>query len=267
MHLTRQSRAQLYVTLPTPLDAITRSRFFELVERRVAGEPVAYITGSREFMGLDFTVDPRVLIPRPETEGLVERAFAWLNEQRGLRRVVDVGTGSGAIAISVDRLASSALNLEIFASDISIDALTVAQANRDRLGANRVQFVCGSLLDWSGGPFDAILANLPYLREEQRHAGIALEPDLALYAEDNGFALYAKLLRQSVTRLAPGGIILCEIDPAQRGQALAVAGEAFPQAGIRVEPDVAGLDRYLIVENSGRSANSCKTKRNAAQLG
>ena len=250
MYLTRVTRAQLYVLLPTALPQVTASRFRELVERRAAGEPVAYIIGSREFMGLEFVVDPRVLIPRPETEGLVERALGWLSRHPGAPRIVDVGTGSGAIALSVDRLAPPTSRPWIFASDVSPDALAVARINRERLGARRVQFVCGSLLDWSRDQFDLILANLPYLRDEQRHPGISWEPDAALYAGDGGFALYAQLLQQSTSLLAPGGMILCEIDPDQRERALSVARGAFPRGNVRVEPDLAGLDRYLIIEKA-----------------
>jgi release factor glutamine methyltransferase len=200
-------------------------------------------------MGLDFYVDRRVLIPRPETEGLVERALAWIEQQSRPLRIVDVGTGSGAIALSLDLLAHTEKRPMIVASDISRGALEVARINRERLGARRVEFVCGSLLDWTRGPFDLIVANLPYLREDQRHGGIALEPDAALYAEERGFALYRKLLRQSTLLLAPGGILLCEIDPDQRDVALVQAHAAHPSATIRVEPDLAGLDRYLVIEH------------------
>ncbi|HVX30657.1 MAG TPA: peptide chain release factor N(5)-glutamine methyltransferase [Nitrolancea sp.] len=248
MHLTGLDRTQLYVKLPDPLAPSDETRFDDLIGRRAEGEPIAYLTGSREFMGLDFFVDRRVLIPRPETEGLVERALAWIAQQTRPLRVVDVGTGSGAIALSIDRLARAEDRLFIIASDNSREALEVARINRERLGARRVQFVNGSLLDWACTPFDLIVANLPYLRDEQRHPGIAREPDQALYAADRGFALYAELLRQSSTRLAPGGLILCEIDPDQRARALELAQAAHPPAAVRVEPDLAGLDRYLIVE-------------------
>ena len=234
--------------LRDPLPAITVSRFQDFVERRIAGEPVAYITGHREFMGLDFAVDSRVLIPRPETEGLVERALSWLNNHSGPTRIVDVGTGSGAIALSLARLAPANAQVQIVASDVSTGALAVARVNRERLGVRGVELVCGSLLDWSRGQFDVILANLPYLREEQRHPGIAWEPDAALYAEDFGFALYDQLLRQSEHLLAPGGMVVCEIDPDQRLQALSVACRAIPSADVRIEADMAGIDRYLIVE-------------------
>lgn len=249
MHLTGLDRTELYVRLPEPLPPENVARFDELVERRAAGEPVAYLTGSREFMGLDFFVDRRVLIPRPETEGLAERALAWIERQERPLRIIDVGTGSGAIALSIARLNHPTAPLLIIASDISPNALAVARINRERLAADHVQFVCGSLLDWARAPFDVIVANLPYLRDDQRHTGIALEPDEALYSGDLGFSHYVKLLRQSSALLAPGGLILCEIDPDQRDIALQHARSAHATAIVRVEPDLAGLDRYLIMES------------------
>jgi release factor glutamine methyltransferase len=248
MQLTGLDRTQLYIRLPEPMPAETSRLLAEIIERRAAGEPIAYITGKRGFMGLDFYVDRRVLIPRPETEGLVERVLSWIERQDRPLRIVDVGTGTGAIALSIDRLNRAAVKPLIVASDVSREALAVARLNHERLGACRVQFVCGSLLDWARAPFDLIVANLPYLREDQRHTGIAQEPDSALYADDRGFALYAALLPQSAGLLAPGGYMLCEIDPDQRDTALAQAHDTHPSANIRVEPDLAGLDRYLIIE-------------------
>jgi len=251
MALTGVDRVHLYLMLHEPLPATTVSRFQELVERRAEGEPVAYITGFREFMGLNFVVDPRVLIPRPETEGLVERALAWLTKHPGPTRIVDVGTGCGAIALSLARLAPATSRHLIVASDVSSNALDVTRLNRERLDVDSVELVRGSLLDWNRGAFDLILANLPYLREEQRHSGIAWEPDRALYAEDEGFALYAHLLQQSAPFLAARGMIVCEIDPDQREQALGTANRYFAPGEVRVESDLAGLDRYLIVEDLG----------------
>lgn len=250
MSVAGVDRVHLYLMLREPVAPSIASRYMNLVERRAAGEPAAYLTGIREFMGLEFVVDRRVLIPRPETEGLVERALSWLSSHPRASRIVDVGTGSGAIALSIAQLAPESSHPSIIASDVSSEALAVARINRARLGATSVQFVCGSLLDWSRQRFDMIVANLPYLREEQRHAGIAREPDMALYAEDGGFRLYSELLRQSVCRLAPRGIILSEIDPLQRDRATCDAQHAFPAAEIRVEPDLAGRDRYLIVESA-----------------
>ncbi len=223
------------------------ARFLAAIARRAAGEPVAYITGTREFMGLPFQVDPRVLVPRPETEYLVEWGLERLR-RRPARAVVDVGTGSGAVAVSLGHYAGPERARLIVGSDISRDALDVARANAERLAPGRVALVRGDLLAWCRDPVDLLLANLPYLRDEQAHAGIAHEPALALYAPEAGFALYRRLLAQASERLRPGGALICEIDPGQREVALATARERFPLGEARVERDLAGLDRYLIVE-------------------
>lgn len=246
-HLLSIDRATLYARLPDPAPPDTVERYRDLIARRAAGEPVAYITGHREFMGLDFLVDRRVLIPRPETEYLVEWALAWLRERGGDRLVVDVGTGSGAIAVSLAAHADDPA-LRVVGSDRSLDALRVAAINRDRLAPGRVALVAGDLLSWCRPGIDLVLANLPYLRPDQAHVGIAWEPAVALYAGETGFGLYEQLLPQVAQRLRPRGAVGCEIDPSQRAIAIATARSHFPTARITVRPDLAGLDRYLIIE-------------------
>ncbi len=248
MHLRGVDRTHLYLDLNSEVPTEFMHAYAQLIERRAAGEPVAYITGQREFMGIGLVVDRRVLIPRPETEGLVERAIAWIDVHPEATLVVDVGTGSGAIAVSLDRFVDSERSITITASDVSGDALDVARLNVERCAARRIELVRGDLLSWCRGPIDLVVANLPYLRDEQHHAGIAHEPDLALYADDRGFALYNELLAQARSLLARRGTIMCEIDPDQRVAALSTVEELFPGAISRVEPDLAGLDRYLIVE-------------------
>ncbi len=248
MHVRGVDRTHLYLDLNTDAPSDVERQYDDLVDRRVDGEPIAYITGHREFMGIDFVVDSRVLIPRPETEGLVERALEWLARHPNATRVIDVGTGSGAIAVALDRFVRADRPLTITASDLSGDALDVAQINVDRSSSRRVGLVRGDLLNWCRGPIDLVVANLPYLRDEQRHAGIAREPDLALYTARQGFALYAQMLPQARALLTQPGAVMCEIDPDQRDMAMTSAEEAFPAAKIQVEADLAGLDRYLIIE-------------------
>ncbi len=233
MHVMNVDRAHLYLALPDPAPDDLATELTMLVKRREAGEPVAYLTGHREFMGLDFQVDSRVLIPRPETEGLVERAVRWLQVHPDAGRVVDVGTGSGAIAISIDKFASPSRELLISGSDVSRATLDVARDNRTRLGAMRVELVNGNLLDWCGQRIDLIVANLPYLREEQRHEGIAQEPDLALYADEAGFALHTSMIGQAANLLTSAGALMCEIDPSQSS----VANATAPGFSQRAHPD------------------------------
>lgn len=246
-HVLGVDRTGLYTRLPEPAPPGAAERYRALLARRVTGEPVAYITGHREFMGLDFLVDRRVLVPRPETEYLVEWALAWLARRPDARLVVDVGTGSGAIAVSVAAHAADRVP-RVVGSDRSRDALSVAAANRDRLAPGRVAFVAGDLLAWCRPGIDLVLANLPYLRPDQAHPGIAWEPEVALYAGETGFSLYQQLLPQAAARLQPGGAVACEIDPDQRRAALTTARTHFPGARVDVRPDLAGLDRYLIIE-------------------
>jgi release factor glutamine methyltransferase len=243
-HLLGWERERVLAHPEQPLDAGQAAAYAALLARREAGEPVAYLTGRREFMGLTFAVDARVLVPRPETELLVERALAYLRTlPPGPRQVVDVGTGSGAIAVS---LAVALPALRVVASDIDAAALAVARGNIARHGvADRLWLVRGSLLDWLGRPVDLIAANLPYLRPDQAHAGLAHEPAVALYAGADGFALLRRLLAQAPARLRPGGRLLAEIDPDQAALALTTAAQVAPGWPAAVHSDYAGRPRLL----------------------
>jgi len=244
-------RSGLYLAYERHPSIVELARFHELTERRAAGEPVAYLTGHREFMGLDFLVDRRVLVPRPETEYLVEwalaRARGWGESPR---RVVDVGTGSGAIAVSLAHHLPPSNAVKVVGSDRSFDALRVARLNGERLTPGRVAFVAGDLLGWCRPGLDLVLANLPYLREDQSHAGLAHEPASALFGSGHGFDLYRRLLPEASKLLTPTGALACEIDPDQRAAALTLAHDVFPGAEIQLRRDLAGLDRYLIVDRA-----------------
>lgn len=241
-------RVQLFMRYDRQLADDAAGRYAALVERRLAGEPIAYILGSRWFRNIELFVDERVLIPRPETERFVEYALAWLRSHPGPRRVVDVGTGTGAIALALaDELGGSRPEAQIVATDISPTALEVAAINRERLGmTRRVELVESDLLAGFDAPFDIILANLPYLRPDQRHPSTGREPDVALFGGPDGFDLHRRLLRQSATLLAPGGLWVGEIDPAQSSVAVAFAGDATGRQA-RVEEDYAGDARYLLI--------------------
>jgi release factor glutamine methyltransferase len=252
-------RSALFTHPERRLSAAERRRFDALVERREGGEPVAYLTGTREFMGLPFAVDRRALVPRPETEVLAERALAFLALLAGLRgtgeelvRVVDVGTGSGAIAVAVAALAPRPEGLRVFATDLSGPALAVARRNAARLlgpGRPRVDFVQGSFLEALRGPFDLVLANLPYVPSGEvpgLPASVSrYEPALALDGGPDGLDLYRALLADLEAKLRPGGAVLLECDP---GQAPALAGlvaAALPEAAVRILRDLAGRDRVV----------------------
>lgn len=224
-----------------------------LVARRARGEPVAYLTGDREFYGRPFRVSPAVLIPRPETELLVERALAAIDARRdGNISVVDVGTGSGCIAVTIALERPAA---QVLATDVSRDALEVARANAARLGAvQRVRFTHDTLT----GPADAvdvIVSNPPYIAERDREFVMRdvrdFEPSGALFAGIDGLDVIRKLINRAAVALRPGGSLLMEIGA---GQAAAVL-ELMERAGfedLRTTSDLAGIAR--VVEGTREAA-------------
>jgi len=210
--------------------------------RAVQREPVAYITGTRHFRRLELAVDHRVLIPRPETELLVELAVAAL--PRGAR-VLDVGTGSGAVALA---LADERPDLTITGSDLSDDALAVARANAARLGLDRVQWLHADLLEGVPGVFDAILSNSPYVAESDR-ASLAPEilrhePAGALFAGPDGLDVIRPLVAQAGAR-ASVCLLAVEIGAGQAG-AVAELMRAAGFAAVRAERDLAGIERVVV---------------------
>ena len=245
-HVTGLDRTRLFMRYERSLPVEQNIAFQSLVERRAAGEPIPYILGRRWFRHIELFVDERVLIPRPETEAFVDYALAWLGDHPGPRRVVDVGTGSGAIALAL----ASELDRDdvlIVATERYRAALDVALQNRNASGLReRVAIVQADLLAGAPGPYDVILANLPYLAPGQEHPSTRLEPDEALFGGTDGFDLHRALLRQSVAALAPGGLWVGEIDPGQAefGAAFARDVTGLP---VRVDNDLAGLARYLVV--------------------
>ncbi len=215
------------------------------VRRRAAGEPLPYITGQIEFFGLTFTVTPDVLIPRPETETLVEAALDWVQAHPDAV-AVDVGTGSGCIAAA---LAVQAPSLRLYATDISPAALRVARANAERHNvAERITFLEGDLLAPLPEPVGLIVSNPPYVADDEWDAlplSVQQEPRLALLSGADGLDAIRRLLAQAQTRLQPGGLMLIEIGERQGEAAQALAQAAFPKADVAILPDLAGKDRIL----------------------
>jgi release factor glutamine methyltransferase len=248
-HVLGLDRTHLFAQLSEPLAPKALVRYERLLEERANRVPVAYLTGEREFMGLPFAVGPGVLVPRPETEILVEWATEWLRH-RPTATVVDVGTGSGAIALSIAQILGNDWRGHVVCADVSGAALEIAARNRSRFGlARQVALVQGSLLAWLGGPVDLVLANLPYLRPEQieENPDLGAEPRLALDGGRDGLAAIRQLIVDVARVLAPGGAIGIEIDPSQRGDVIQLAGDAFPDANIAVLRDLAGLDRHVVI--------------------
>jgi release factor glutamine methyltransferase len=255
-HVLGLDKTFFYLRLGDSLSDEQQREFEALLAQRLAHRPTAYLTCHREFYGLDFHVEPGVLIPRPETELLVDEALAQLQQRLDAQRhvvFVDVGTGSGAIAIAVAKAKPGA---EAFAPEISPAALAIAQYNARRLRlAGRVRFLPGDLLEPLRTPADVIAANLPYIPsadvdalapELREH-----EPRLALDGGSDGLDLIRRLLHQAPAKAKPGGVLLLEtaFDQARTVAALA---EEIAGGPIRLLSDLAGYERVVVVPLAGR---------------
>ena len=247
-HMLGRPRAWLLAHPETVLDDDQQSHLQTALDRLTAGTPLPYLTGHQAFYGLDFEVTPDVLIPRPETELLVDQAVSWLRRYPARQRVTDVGTGSGCIAIS---LAVQRPDVVVTAVDRSWAALQVARRNASRynLGA-RVHLFQSNLLTAAAGPFDLVCANLPYIPVATL-AGLDVarqEPLLALDGGPDGLQLIEALLADAPRWIAPGGALLLEIEAGQGHSAAERAAHYLPQAAIQVISDLAGLPRLLSVQ-------------------
>ena len=237
-------RVQLYLQFDRELSAEENESFRQLIQRRLNNEPTAYIIGHREFYGLDFYIDGNVLIPRPESELLVETALG-LTPEHPTHTIADVGTGSGAVAIS---LALNWPRAKIYAIDISSSALRVAQTNCQKHGVSgRICLLQGDLLEPLPEPVNLIVANLPYVRKEAlsqvntRH----FEPPLALDGGPDGLETIRRLGAQLEGNLRSGGSLLLEIGLDQGEAVTAFFHRLFPSAEIKLIPDGNGIDRVV----------------------
>lgn len=243
------ARVQLYTNFERPLAREEIDRYRELVRRRAAREPVAYILGRREFWSLDFEIDRRVLVPRPDTELLVELAVAALQTRAATEivRVADVGTGSGALAVAIAKEVPSA---RVVATDKSQAALELAPRNAERHGvAERIEFVSGDLCEPLRGrePFDLVVSNPPYIKSGEMAALDPevrdWEPRLALVSGADGMDASAALVRSALEVLIPGGSLWVEV-----GTQAGAVRECFQSNGygdIRVHRDLAGSVRVV----------------------
>ena len=279
LHVLGRSRAWLYGHPEEIVAEVIAQRYFALLASRIAGVPTQHLTGKQEFWGMEFEVTPDVLIPRPETEHVIEVALDRLalrevragrpnkNDGEGLR-IADVGTGSGCIAIALAKDLPRAL---ILATDISNAALQVARRNAERLGvAERIRFVEGSLLEGAKreerlalpaaplqrvvgdlAEFDLIVSNPPYVarreaktlaREVREH-----EPEVALYGGEEGYELYGELIRQATERLKPGGLLVLELGYNSL-PAVQPLLDAENWTNVGVTNDLAGIPRVIAAE-------------------
>jgi len=238
-HVLGVERLQLYLDRERTLGQVEIDAYRELVRRRGSGEPVAYLTGTREFYGLSFAVRPGVLVPRPETELIVDRARELAPET-----LLDLGTGSGCIAIAC---AVRMPGLRAVATDCSPDALDLARANAGTHGVlDRIRFLSGDLygaLD-PGERFAVVASNPPYVAEGQAAAVARHEPHAALFAGPDGLDVIRRVVAGAPAHLEPGGTLLCEIGEEQGATVEALVGGA-PWTGARLHRDLAGHPRLL----------------------
>jgi release factor glutamine methyltransferase len=247
-HVLQSSRERLHSHPERELTVGQRSQLRRLTSRRAARVPVPYLVGEREFYGHMFRVTPAVLIPRPSSELLVELAIDWLKAHPQAMRVIDLGTGSGAVAISV---AKAVPRVRIEARDVSARALRVADENiahyrlRRRIATVRANLLRGA------APADLVLANLPYIPDALRRIRpkeLHYEPQLALDGGKDGLDLIRSALAQAPAAVKPGGLVLFECDPAQTRRIVRLAQGLWPSAQVSVHKDLAGLDRVVRIQ-------------------
>jgi release factor glutamine methyltransferase len=247
-YLLGLDRVGLYVNTKQELSNEQATAFSTLIERRLNHEPTAYITGHKEFFGIDFKISPGTLIPRPETELLVEKAIELSNAAFPESCLLaDIGTGCGAVAVAI---ALHLPKVKIYASDISADALEVARSNcRRHSVSDRITLLQGDLLDPLPEPVNLIVANLPYIKETELSTlppEISMfEPQVALAGGLDGLKQIERLLSQAGRKLLPKGAIMLEIGYEQ-GQAVSeLAKQYLPDARANIITDLAGLDRLI----------------------
>lgn len=268
MHALGRDRTWLYTNPEAELEAAVSERYFALVARRVAGEPTQYLTGKQEFWGLEFEVTPAVLIPRPETEHVIEVALERLGA-RGLRidmvtgapspalRVADVGTGSGCLAVA---LAQELPHADVFATDISPAALEVARRNAARHGVSeRIHFVETNLLESllrdarrtgrQSSLFDLIVSNPPYIArgdaDELPREVREYEPHVALFGGPTGIELYARLIKQAGSLLSSDGILVLELGHNSSEHVCSIIAGLPEWTDIGITNDLAGIPRVI----------------------
>lgn len=245
-HVLGWRRLNLYVDAEKKLPLKSVLRFEELITRRLKKIPVAYLTGTRDFMGLSFAVNEKVLIPRPETEILAELVGEYLRELGGEVNFADLGTGSGAIAVSILKFVK---NARACAVDISAEALEVAKFNAQKFHVeDRIEFFCGDLFAPLNGKFHAIISNPPYIPTgelENLQAEVKSEPKIALDGGGDGLEFYRRIISEAPRFLVSGGLLAVEVGI---NQATAVKSllERENFTGVEVVKDLSGIERIVV---------------------
>lgn len=249
-HILGQRRSWILAHPDPTLTIKQRQTLTHALHRLESGIPLPYVLGHWEFYKLDFTLTPHVLIPRPETELLVEEAIVWLRDNPSRRSCADIGTGSGCIAVT---LAVNVPGAEILATDISPSALRVAQENARKHGVgSQISFLGDDALLSVDGAFDVICANLPYIPTPtlKTLAVYGREPTLALDGGPKGLSVLQSLMPAVPRNLSPGGLLLLEIDASHSTEAVQLAQQTFPKANVQLHTDLAGHDRIMTVQTT-----------------
>jgi len=247
-HITGLTKSQILANPDLVLDPEQEGQLELALNDLKSGTPLPYVLGQWEFFNLPFYVTPEVLIPRPETEGLVELALVWLDNNPDKRSCLEIGTGTGCIAVA---LAKSVPDLKIIATDISPDAIQVATDNARRHNVHKqIQFLERNLLKGIPGKTDLLVANLPYIPTNKLRSlpVFASEPSLALDGGKDGLHYIKELLKKAGRNLNPGGAIFLELDEECGTAALILAKEVWPGMTLNLSQDLSGQDRYLFIQ-------------------
>ena len=247
-HISSQSKSRVLANPSPDLTAEQKTDLNLALNQVKEGIPLPYILGAWEFYQLSFSITADTLIPRPETEGLVDKAVKWLQDHPGRRTCLDLGTGSGCIAVT---LAVKIPDLNVLATDRSYLATLVARKNaQDHKTGGRINFLAASLLTGFQTTIDLLIANLPYIPTEKLKTlrVYNTEPRLALDGGTDGLSYIRGVLEKAPGIMNPGGLILLEIDESKGHESQKLAQSVFPRAEIRLEKDLSGMDRYLSIQ-------------------
>ncbi len=255
-HLLEKNRAYIIAHGSDIISIEQERQYNNLIGRRAAGEPMAYLTGHKEFYGIDFEVDEAVLVPRPETERLIDEAQKLITTRYGTServRILDIGTGSGAIGLTLAKILDK--QAQVIATDISSDSLAVAYENMKRIGVD-VELLHGSVyepLPEGIAQFDLIISNPPYLTLTEaegstvQSVGLRYEPEHALVAQDDGFAIIADIIQGATQWLLPYGSLLLEIGSHHAPRITAAVADTLPEHAVTIIQDFGNEDRFAII--------------------
>lgn len=245
MFITQKSREELYLNPNEKIELSLEKKFFDLVKKRINGLPIAYLIRKKEFFGINFYIDKNVLIPRPDTELLVEETIKIIKKEN-YKNILEIGTGSGAISISLAKIFP---NIKIIATDISKKALKIAEKNAKINKTKNIKFIKADLLNFDFINPKIIIANLPYLNLNQKNDSIKFEPRIALYAKKNGLEIIQKLIKQLSKIKNKPKYVLLEFESNQKKELISLAKKYLSKYKIKILKNLTGENRIIILNN------------------